>query len=57
MMKVHDDFEQLGNLDGSPLRIGGQIVPVGIERGLVDLPQITAAAPASDELEEAAVCD
>ena len=47
MMKVHDDFEQMGDLDGSPLRVGGQIVPVGIERGLVDLPQITATVPGS----------
>jgi hypothetical protein len=23
MMKVHDDFEQMGDLDGSPLRVGG----------------------------------
>jgi len=53
-MKVHDDLEQMGDLDGSPLRVGGQILPVGIERGLVDLPQITAAVPGSDELEEAA---
>ena len=53
-MKVHDDLEQIGDLDGSPLRVGGQIVPVGIKRGLIDLPQITAAVPGSDELEEAA---
>ncbi len=54
MVKVDDDLQQIGDLDGSPLRIRCKMVAVGIERGLVDLPQITGAVPGSDELEEAA---
>lgn len=53
-MEVDHDFEQVTDLNGSTLRVGGLMIPISVEQCLVDGREIAGAAFNGDELKEAA---
>ena len=54
MVEIDNDLEQVRDLYGSALRVGGQVIAVSVEQGLIDAHQIAGAVLVGHELQEPA---